>query len=83
MFNLKEANFGEELVIREVRGEDYQIEYLSPLGIVEGREIIVIKNGKLKDSLIVSINGLTYHLNKDIISRIYVEEKSKVNKKVR
>ncbi len=77
MFNLKDAAINEVVVVKEIEGMEQQIEYLLNVGIKVGREIEVIGQGKLPDSLLVKVGEYILHLNRDAVSRIMVEEKSK------
>ena len=77
MFNLREAQINERLVIQEIQGLEQQIEYLKNVGIRVGREIMVVAEGSLPGSLLVQVGDVRLHLNRDAINRIMVEEKSK------
>ena len=77
MFNLKEANVNEELVIRDIVGTDEQMLYMEYLGMTKGSTLIVIGEGALPNTLLVKVKDIIYQLNPDLIRRIMVDVKGK------
>ena len=81
MNDLRFASFNTELVVKEIFGSEEQIRYLEYLGIAIGKEITILSEGALENSLIVQVDKHIYHLNSDAVKRIIVEEKEKTLKK--
>lgn len=81
MFNLKEANVNEELIIKDIIGTKEQIDFLEYLGMMVGSTITIIGPGALENTLLVKLDDKIHQLNPDIIRRVIVDVKAKVKRK--
>lgn len=69
--NLKDANVGEEYIIKEILTDDEELEaFLFSLGCYSGEPITVIS--KKRSGCVVSIKDARYNIDKDLATAILV-----------
>ena len=69
--NLKDANVGEEYIIKDILTDDEELEaFLFSLGCYSGEPITVIS--KKRSGCVVSIKDARYNIDKDLATAILV-----------